>query len=1117
MSSSRPQDSQASSSPNSPEFPSRAQPPVSSPSPAFSEGYPSWLPQRPPPPEPHSTIQSSTGNMFASAAATQGAGTSGSDAPAIPEPSASVPPLWGGRKPTPRSVRIVKTREPTDQTRVAAATPRVWSRATAPTLAAQAARASRPRFRTPGLHPELLRDPSWLARLHFFLFPFLVLAHVPLQTFFDFNVAFVLVEIAKFPNPVAAGVPGSGSGWALAAAAYVACWFFWLFGVFLGYELVYSFYRRWRYRRPLIMPLYLSAPAFNFVSMTSYNNFCFFQHIRAAAVPHGRAHAVLPSAEGAWRDALAESFYFYSQNLPTVALLLPRAGITLAVLLGFWSPTPLPDGQSLANVSSAVSMRDGTFFDSQTGGLSGYAKGVLAASAAWAAWRILVLLISWLGLWFFSGFGCGGFCGPATRWEEEENVRAASMYSEKDVEADNEFPWAWKECTALRIQEAYDFCLTLQRPASMMRKEATDITAAEQDALDSEGVNRVLAAVGLAPPLQHPSRRPMLSQDLFESPPHEAEDVEAQGEQADQGPYPFQGFGQHRDSSSSQQVPFPPSPGPIEGEHEGEEGEEEYEEYEEEESVEPRTSQDVPSSGRASNSMSSLGQPIPGRYPFTFRHPASRGGSVSSMGAFSASARSHHTPQSKSTSSKTHSTGGSRVSRSTGNAETSSDSPASGHVGDSSNAPSPQGMNAHIPMPPRHPAPRAGRGRSGTVPMPVSPSPAVYYGRARAGTHTTSAESATDLEPSIVYESEFEDGVVGTLDLTGITGSLRGSVRSGTGASLSAEQRTTGSASPSPESILALEREGEDSVGLLSAGPSPRGSSVGLRSRNSSDGSHSRSRSGSSRSRHGSHQSARSRHGSHLSVSSAGLGIGGASNFRARTTSLIHSIGSASRSSLERVRSRAQSLVRIEDLDERSSASFERERRARESAGSPYMSEVSERVSSPENYTFGQRLAGAAGLQSTRPRAPTESSVDPQSDVEGEGKGSGSGSAPHSQPAHSLREAPSNVSGGSQPSRPESFSEQTVSVRIQPSDEEREPQTPVVDIPGRQQQHLNVDIPGQSHLGVGVRASNDMLGSAAPSFITQPTIMTQQTDSSGRTPSSWGDDDYMRGSAFKPR
>jgi hypothetical protein len=143
------------------------------------------------------------------------------------------------------------------------------------------------------------------------------------------------------------------------------------------------------------MPLYLSAPAFNFVCTTSYTNFCFFQHIRASAIPNGRTHAILPSAEGSWRDALAETFYFYSQNLPTVALLLPRAGITLAVLLNFWSPIALPGGISLGDVDPTIAMRDDTFFNQSTGTLSGYAKGVLAASAAWAAWRILVLLVSW--------------------------------------------------------------------------------------------------------------------------------------------------------------------------------------------------------------------------------------------------------------------------------------------------------------------------------------------------------------------------------------------------------------------------------------------------------------------------------------------------------------------------------------------------------------------------------------------------------------------------------------------------------------------------------------------------------------------------------------------------
>ena len=71
------------------------------------------------------------------------------------------------------------------------------------------------------------------------------------------------------------------------------------------------------------------------------------------------------------------------------------AELSLAVLLTFWNPVELPGGLPLSTVDSVVSLRDGTFFDQQTGSLSGYAKGVLAASAAWAAWRILVLLVSW--------------------------------------------------------------------------------------------------------------------------------------------------------------------------------------------------------------------------------------------------------------------------------------------------------------------------------------------------------------------------------------------------------------------------------------------------------------------------------------------------------------------------------------------------------------------------------------------------------------------------------------------------------------------------------------------------------------------------------------------------
>jgi hypothetical protein len=147
--------------------------------------------------------------------------------------------------------------------------------------------------------------------------------------------------------------------------------------------------------RPLMLPIYLSSPAFNFVAMSSYNHFCFLQHIRTSAFPSVNPNAILPSAEGSLRDALAETCYFYAQNLPTIVTLLPRAGLALALLLSFFSPESLPGGLSLSDVDQSVARRDGTFFDKSTGALTGYAKGVLIANAAWAAWRTLVLLLSW--------------------------------------------------------------------------------------------------------------------------------------------------------------------------------------------------------------------------------------------------------------------------------------------------------------------------------------------------------------------------------------------------------------------------------------------------------------------------------------------------------------------------------------------------------------------------------------------------------------------------------------------------------------------------------------------------------------------------------------------------
>lgn len=169
----------------------QTQPGVSS----SSEGYPSWLPKRPPPPAPRSTMASSMG-MYGE-----------------PEAGPSNEPFSVGRKPTPRSVRIVSLqgstqdekrsqplREPTDQSRMfsGAAHARVWSRATSagltPTLISAAlSQLPRPRFRSPGLQLEQLQNPSWHVRILYYLFPVFVFAHLALQTFFDFNAVYILL------------------------------------------------------------------------------------------------------------------------------------------------------------------------------------------------------------------------------------------------------------------------------------------------------------------------------------------------------------------------------------------------------------------------------------------------------------------------------------------------------------------------------------------------------------------------------------------------------------------------------------------------------------------------------------------------------------------------------------------------------------------------------------------------------------------------------------------------------------------------------------------------------------------------------------------------------------
>ncbi|QRW10171.1 transmembrane protein [Ceratobasidium sp. AG-Ba] len=531
-----------------------------------------------------------------------------------------------------------------------------------------------PRFNAPGFDLKLTREPGLWARLKWRIgLPFLVFGPVIVQLFFDFCAVYTVVQAAAEPT---FGQTSSRRNWSLAAAAYSACVLIWVIGVLIIYEAVYSFWRRWRVKRPLIVPIYLSTPARHLASISSFDVYCFFQHIRrtawdaedevyeddqvmdrngakgrignrsrdrlsemwghsrepsggygqahssayghsrepsrdkdhrrsdsggmlmqpresedwknnnnggresgmrrrsvgrtggdevraslqdvdspkdspasnkpsptdskghrrtpsnqtrfqelvhgpthpttfrdkkhrrsmsgrtsseverqldihlesrrvsassssSAAVGRvvswvkafgGHGHHVHPHAEkrsdsssvrtGATRwttDGLAEWFYARVQSGPTVSTLVPRAGISAAALFAFWVPQA---------GTSATGMRDGAFFRSN-GTLTGFARGVLIANVAWILARVLLLLISLIGLWILSGQMCAGLCGPRYRWEEP--LDEGEWDGEKDEfwgEPRDKLNWEWRLAARRRVQDAYELCMVRRRSTS---------------------------------------------------------------------------------------------------------------------------------------------------------------------------------------------------------------------------------------------------------------------------------------------------------------------------------------------------------------------------------------------------------------------------------------------------------------------------------------------------------------------------------------------------------------------------------------------------------------------------------------------------------------------------
>jgi hypothetical protein len=54
-----------------------------------------------------------------------------------------------------------------------------------------------------------------------------------------------------------------------------------------------------------------------------------------------------------------------------------------------------------SDIDQSIARRDGTFLDKNMGSSISHTKGISIANAAWAAWKTLILLLSWRIVFLF--------------------------------------------------------------------------------------------------------------------------------------------------------------------------------------------------------------------------------------------------------------------------------------------------------------------------------------------------------------------------------------------------------------------------------------------------------------------------------------------------------------------------------------------------------------------------------------------------------------------------------------------------------------------------------------------------------------------------------------------
>ncbi|WRT63850.1 uncharacterized protein IL334_000775 [Kwoniella shivajii] len=282
-----------------------------------------------------------------------------------------------------------------------------------------------------------------------------------LSLFFDVNVIYILVQCIVHPS----FGTNNAKSWEFATAAYIVLWAISTLVVWLGWEVFYEFWRRWRLPRPAVEPIFLSLPACLHLSLVSFNHFTFLFHIRTS--PLSTPYA---------RDIIPETCHFFLQLIPGMVPLLPRSAIAVVILISFWAPAA--DVQApYGGAVDASSSRDSNFFRADSPGeLTFYAKGVLLTFTVFVAIRLLVIIASGIGLWMFSGRPLGGLIGRRfsrkTKYSDPPTTprKPKSSFEPRDpsttsspqkswVDHENEFNWAWRERTRSRIQDAFELCM----------------------------------------------------------------------------------------------------------------------------------------------------------------------------------------------------------------------------------------------------------------------------------------------------------------------------------------------------------------------------------------------------------------------------------------------------------------------------------------------------------------------------------------------------------------------------------------------------------------------------------------------------------------------------------